>query len=401
MKALFIVLDGLGDRPIAEFNFLTPLQYAHTPNIDKLASNSICGQLHSLGAGRRPSSDVAHMSMFGVDPQKYYTGRGPIELYGLGYKMEPGDIALRGNFALMNSEGIIIDRRAGRNLPSQKVLDELKEIEIDKVTFRLCSNICHSFSLHLSGDNLSSAVSNQDPHIEGVRADIVKPLNAQIESKQTAVVINKYIKCVNEILNEKYNTGLSMTNCILLRSPGSKPCWFNFNEKYGFKNSCCIANSALENGVGALLGMKKINQKNYQYFNEYYDIIPETVIKCLIENDFVFLHIQEPDLYGEDGDHYGKMEIIERIDNTLSFLGEIDFENTLVVLTADHSTPCELKAHSGDSVPIAFCGKGVRKDKVKYFNEIDCASGGLGTIIGSDIMPIILNLIGTAALIGG
>lgn len=401
MKVLFIVLDGLGDRPIAEFNFLTPLQYANTPNIDKLASNSICGQLYSLGAGRRPSSDVAHMSMFGVNPQKYYTGRGPIELYGLGYKMEQGDIALRGNFALMNSEGIIIDRRAGRNLPSQEVLDELKEIEIDKVTFSLFSNIRHSFSLHLSGDGLSSAISNQDPHIEGVRAELVKPLDMQIESKQTAMVINKYIKCVNEILNAKYNTGRSMTNCILLRSPGSKPCWFNFNEKYGFKSSCCIANSALENGVGALLGMKIINRKKYQYFNEYYDTISETVRKNLIQNDFVFLHIQEPDLYGEDGDYYGKMKIIERIDNTLSFLGEIDFENTLVVLTADHSTPCKLKAHSGDSVPIAFCGKGVRKDNVKYFNEIDCALGGLGTIMGNDIMSIILNLIGTAPLIGG
>lgn len=401
MKVLFIVLDGLGDRPIAEFNYLTPLQYAHTPNIDKLASNSICGQLYSLGAGIRPSSDVAHMAMFGVDHQKYYTGRGPIELYGLGYKMEPGDIALRGNFALTNSEGIIIDRRAGRNLPSKNVLDELKEIEIDKVTFRLCSNIRHSFSLHLSGGNLSSAISNHDPHIEGVKAEPVKPLNTLIESKQTAMVINKYIECVNKILNSKYNAGLSTANCILLRSPGSKPRWFDFKEEYGFENSCCIANSALENGVGALLGMKIINPKRYQYFNEYFDIIPETVRRTLIENDFVFLHIQEPDLYGEDGDYNGKKEVIERIDNTLSFLNGIDFENTLVVLTADHSTPCKLKAHSGDSVPIAFCGKGVRKDKVKYFNEIDCPLGGLGTIIGNDIMPIIINLIGNAALIGG
>lgn len=401
MKVLFIVLDCLGDRPIAELGHFTPLQYARTPNIDKLASNSICGQMYSLGIGKRPSSDVAHMAMFGVDPQKYYTGRGPIELYGLGNKMEHSDIALRGNFALMNSDGIIIDRRAGRNLPPQKVLDELKVVEIDKVTFRLFSNIRHSFSLQLSGHNLSSAVSNQDPHIEGIPADLVKPLDERAESKQTAIVINKYVKYVNNILSSKYNVGLSMANCILLRSPGSKPCWFNFNEKYGFESSCCIVNSALENGIGAILGMKMINQKRYQYFNEYYDTIPMAVKESLIENDFVFLHIQEPDLYGEDGNYYGKVEVIEKIDNTLSFLNEVDFENTLVILTADHSTPCELKAHSGDSVPIAFCGKGVRKDKVKYFNEIDCALGSLGTILGKDIMPIILNLMGTSVLIGG
>lgn len=401
MKTILIILDGLGDRPIAKMGGRTPLQAADTPVLDWLAERSICGQLYALGMGLRPSSDAAHMKLLGVDYDTYYTGRGAIELYGLGKTMFDSDIAIRGNFAQVALDGTILDRRAKRQLPSQKILDELALITIDDVEFRLHSNIRHSFALQLTGPELSSKISDSDPHQEGVHAMKVRPLEESHQAKKTAELLNKYISHVGEFLMEEYQMARSKCNSILMRSASSRPIWFDFNEKYGFSSSCCIVNSALENGIGSLLGMERKNKKRYQNYQEYYHEIPKMMLEALDKNDFVFLHIQEPDLYGEDGNPQGKLQVIEEIDQTLRFLKKLNPKDHLVIITADHSTPCCLHAHSGDSVPMLVYGGENRKDDVSRFDEISCAKGGLGTVYGKDFMNMIQNFRGDAELIGG
>jgi len=127
-KILMIVIDGLGDRPIKELGNKTPLEAANTPNIDSLMPNSVCGMMYAVGHGIRTSSDVAHISIFGENYTNNYTGRGSIELLGLGVEMRKSDIAFRGNLAVVNDEDIIIDRRAGRSAPLREVLNEIREI---------------------------------------------------------------------------------------------------------------------------------------------------------------------------------------------------------------------------------------------------------------------------------
>jgi 2,3-bisphosphoglycerate-independent phosphoglycerate mutase len=124
----------------------------------------------------------------------------------------------------------------------------------------------------------------------------------------------------------------------------------------------------------------------------------DTVKDHLGEFDFFFVHVKAADSLGEDGDYMGKKEFIGRIDQSLERLLSLD--KTLLVVTADHSTPCSLKKHSADPVPICFCGLDVRSDSVAEFGERACASGGLGRMLGLEVMPEIINILGLSNLVG-
>ena len=398
---LFIVFDGLGDRPISDFGGLTPLEYARTPNLDRLVADAICGQLYAVGPGIRPSSDVAHMNLFGLDHNRYYTGRGPIELIGLNEMMLETDIAWRGNFCSLDQNGMITDRRIGRKTPPEEVLDLLKEIRIKDTTFRLYHIAEHRFSLKAMGKHLSADITDSDPHLENHHPLEVKPKKALEDAVATAETVNEYIRTVTEILSHSRIAVEMAINGILLRSVGIRPQWPSLDELYGFKNTYCVTNNALYNGVAKLFGMKVSSYHHYDNYLDYYDSIQERVVTGLQSNDFVFLHIQEGDLFGEDGNHIEKKNAIEKMDRTLAFLNEINPDETLIVLTADHSTPCQLKGHSGDSVPLVIYGSCVRKDSVSSFGERICAGGLLGTVLGKDLMQMIVNLFGNAKLIGG
>jgi len=394
-KILMIVLDGLGDRTYTELDRFTPLEYAKTPNLDALASKSVCGLMYTLGVAVRPSSDVAHMTLFGVDYKAHYTGRGPIELYGLGQKMVAGDLAFRGNFAIIDDDGVILDRRAHRKTPPNQLIDQLRYCEIDGIHFELHHIAEHRFALLVSGPKLSNQITDSDPHIEGVCALDVSPCSQDVNATNTARIINKYIFEVNkQLMVSDYEA-----NSILLRSGGFKPEWFSFKDKYNLSASC-IANNALYNGIGSLLDMQIILPNRYKNYLDYYSNIERLVKSALINSDFVFLHIQEADLFGEDGDLYGKINAIEQMDTALSFLNNMD-DNIVISVTADHSTPCSLKAHSGDSVPVMIYGSDLRYDNVSRFGEKFFANGSLGTILGRDYMPLLINAIGQAELIGG
>lgn len=394
-KILMIVLDGLGDRAYTELGGYTPLEYAKTPYLDSLATKSLCGLMYSLGVAIRPSSDVAHMTLFGVDYRKFYTGRGPIELYGLGKQMRDGDLAFRGNFAITDNNGIILDRRAKRLSPSNQLISQLTCCEIDGVDFTLYHIAEHRFVLLVHGTGLSDQITDSDPHIEGVRVLGVSPRIQDNNAIFTAKVINKYISEISS----KLRVSDYGANTILLRSGGYRPKWFNFSDKYNLK-ACCIANNALYNGIGRLLGMQIILPNRYVNYLDYYSHIEELVRSAFIENDFVFLHIQEADLFGEDGDLAGKINAIEQIDKALCFINDLD-DDIVISITSDHSTPCSLKAHSGDAVPIMIYGSNLRYDNVICFGERFFSTGGLGTITGYDYMPLLINAIGRAELIGG
>jgi 2,3-bisphosphoglycerate-independent phosphoglycerate mutase len=48
------------------------------------------------------------------------------------------------------------------------------------------------------------------------------------------------------------------------------------------------------------------------------------------------------------------------------------------VVTADHSTPAALAAHSWHPVPLLLAAKTCRPDRVEQFGERACIQGGLG-----------------------
>jgi 2,3-bisphosphoglycerate-independent phosphoglycerate mutase len=404
-RVVLVVCDGLGDRPIKELGDKTPLEAARTPNLDKFAEQSECGMMHTLGRGRTPGSDTAHLSIFGYDIETHYSGRGPIEVAGLGLQLKDGDVALRGNFGTVDDKLTITDRRAGRIRVVEPLTKALDGMEIDGVTFIVKPGTAHRAGVIMRGEGLSDAIIDADPHKPGVPVRTVTPTDDTPEAKRTAEVLNKFLAKAHEVLKEhplnaeRRKAGELPANYLLVRGAGQYSEVPSFKQRYGL-TACCIAGGGLYKGVGAFLGMKILEVSGATGLPDT-DI--EAKFKATLENlgsyDFVFVHVKATDSLGEDGNYEGKRDFIEKIDRAASILTRLP-EDTLLVVTGDHSTPCEMKAHSGDPIPIMFHNTSVRIDGVKAFNERACTQGGLGFIRGTDIMPQVMNLMGTLPLVG-
>lgn len=404
MKVIFVIIDGLGDRPIKELGHRTPLEAASKQNMSILASKGVCGMVDVIGVGIRPGSDTAHLALFGYDPKIYYNGRGIFEVCGIGMRLKRGDVALRVNLATVDQNLKIIDRRAGRITSVAELVKDLNGMVIDKVKFFIKAGTAHRAGLILRGKNLSSNISDSDPHVTGVKVKEVLPLDNSKEAKFTARVLNRFLLKAHEILKsskvnkERVKKGLLPANYLLTRGASSMEKIPSFKNKWGLR-ACCIAGAGLYKGIAKVLDMDLIEVKGATG-------MPNTNIKAKMaaakeaikKYDFVWVHIKAADNLAEDGNFKEKKKFIERIDHALEILLDL---NILVVITADHSTPCELKAHSGDPVPILISGRGIRIDGVKEFGERECAeNGGLGRIKGLDLLPEIINLIGKAKLYG-
>lgn len=404
-KVIFLVFDGLGDRPIKELGGKTPLEAAYTPNFDALAAKSVCGLSNALGRGVRPGSDVSHLAIFGYPMDKYYTGRGPIEVAGLGIKLQEGDVAFRGNFGTVDEAWNILDRRAGRIRVVDEFASAIDGMNIDGVEIIVKPGTAHRAGVVFRGKGLSANVTDADPHAEGFPVAQVEPGDDTEEAAFTASVINKFMRKSYEILNametnrKRTEEGQLPANFLLLRGAGMYPTMPTFEEKYGLK-ACCIAGGGLYKGIGAFLGMDLIDVDGAT-------ALPDSNVrnkfvaakKALEKYDFVFTHVKATDSLAEDGNYMGKKEFIETCDLAAEELLNLP-ENVMLVVTADHSTACELKAHSADPVPIMFCTEHVRVDDVKAFNERAFVKGGMGRMIGSDIMPEVMNIMGKLHLIG-
>jgi 2,3-bisphosphoglycerate-independent phosphoglycerate mutase len=403
---LLVVFDGLGDRPCGEFGGKTPLEAANTPNLDKLASCGTCGLLSTAGVGIRPGSDVAHLSLFGYNPEKDYPGRGPIEALGVGFGAKTGDVALRANFGTINDKGIIIDRRAGRIENTAELAKAISGREFRGVRVFVTPSVGHRAVVVLRGDGLSAAICDGDPHKEGVAPVPVAPTQRSSEAQKTADVLNEFSEFANKVL-KKHDINKARekekklpANFVLVRGAGMHKEVAGFENKYSLKASC-VAGGGLYKGLARLVGMKVINVPGATGTPET-NVVAKVgaAVSALETNDFVFLHLKGTDVMGEDGNAKGKKAYLEKADKALAPL--LKLPGAIVAVTGDHSTPCSLKKHSGDPVPILFNGKGIRTDAspAKKFGERQCSQGSVGRIFGKDLMPELLNLAGRAPLVG-
>ncbi len=390
MKIVFIVFDGLADRPIKELGNKTPLEVANKPNLDELAKRGVNGLLDIISPGKRIGSDVAHLSILGYDPYKHYTGRGPLEASGIGLELDSNDVAFRANFATVSEDFTVIDRRAGRIKEGTKELEKaINEIDIG-VDFIFKASVAHRGVLVLRGRGLSDKVSDTDPHEVGVKVMEAKPLENTKEAKRTAEIINEFTKKVHEVLNnhrvnvERAKRGLPKANIVLLRGAGRTPKLEPFEKRYGIKGAC-IAKTAIIKGIARLLGMEVIDSKE--------DFLErgKQIFEALNRNDFVLLNIKEPDEAGHDGNYEKKIKIIEEADKMIGMFLDYVEENYLVVLS-DHTTPVSFRDHTGDEVPVLIAGPEVRSDDVTTFSERSVYKGYLNRIRALDLMTYMLNL---------
>jgi 2,3-bisphosphoglycerate-independent phosphoglycerate mutase len=318
---------------------------------------------------------------------------------GAGIELEEGEIAFRANFATVDENMKVLDRRAGRETTG---LDDI-EPEINKlqigVPFKFHHTVGHRGVLVLKGANLSEKVEDSDPHAL-VKVPTVKATDEAENSKNTARVVNEFGAKVHELLkdhpvNEKRETPVNM---ILLRGAGRYRKVQSFEEKYELKGAC-IAAVAIVRGVGAYLGLDVLDvegatgDKNTDIGAKF-----RAARKALEEHDFVLINIKATDNFSHDGDYEGKREFIEKIDSNVPAL--IDGFEGVIAIMADHTTPVSVRDHCGDPVPLLISGSPVRPDHTKEFGETACMDGGLQRIRGTDLMPILINLAGKAELFG-
>ena len=390
---LLVILDGIGDRFVPKLNG-TVLQYAKTGNLDFFAKAGISGIMDPVTPGIRPGSDTAHLSLLGYDPYEVYTGRGPFEAAGISIKLKEGDVAFRCNFATVDEKMIVKDRRAGRiKQGTGELARTLDGMMIDDVKIIFKEAVEHRGVLVFRGKNLSSNISDVDTHIDNVRIHESKPLS--VDAEKTADIVNRFVKESYQILKEhpvnkeRKKKKLPPANIILPRGAGIFPKMGSMDEKYNLK-SACVTGISLVKGICRLAGMDIINVKGATGgVDTNIDAKIECVVKALNKYDFVIMNIKAPDIFGHDGDAFGKVKMAEKIDKAFEPLKNID---CLKIFTADHSTPVTVKNHSADPVPITITGKDVRVDDVKHFDEISCAKGALCRIQGRDLMNIALDL---------
>lgn len=403
-----MVIDGMADRPLKELGYKTPLEAAETPNMDKLADEGICGIMDPIKPGIRAGSDTSHISILGYDPYKVYTGRGPFEAAGVGVDVLEGDIAFRCNYSTADDEGIIIDRRAGRiREGTDELADAINSITLEDDTTKIIfkESTGHRAVLVLRGEGLSDQVSAADPKYDGKKWTRVQALDDSPQATKTAGILNEVVEksyhlLKNHPLNqERIKNGENPANIILPRGAGAVPHVQAFSEKYGLK-AACIAETGLIKGIGKIVGMDIIDIEGATGgIDTNLDNIAHGILDTSYKDyEFLLINIDGADEAGHDGNARDKLEFIEKADEVVGKLSELD--DFYFILTADHSTPISVKDHTGDPVPLVISGPEIRVDDVKTFNERSATNGGLCRIRGSDIMNVLMDLMNKSTKFG-
>jgi len=377
-KILLLIMDGLGGLP-EPTTHLTELETAKKPYLDEIARVGMCGLSIPVLPGITPGSGPAHLSLFGYDPIEHKIGRGVLEVLGVGMEMDKNDIAIRGNFATIDENNIVTDRRAGR-IPTeqnQKLVQILQEkIKIINGVEIIIKTVKeHRLAILLKGKNLSPDISENDPQKEGLPLRKITPLKKNAEF--TAGILNEFLKQAEKILAQQ-NT---KARTILLRGFSGIPDIESFEKKY-LLNPVCIASYPMYKGLAKLVGMNVIAGL------ETIDDEIEILNKVYNDYDFFYLHYKKTDSAGEDGDFNRKVQTIEEFDTKIRGMKNLKFD--VICLTGDHSTPSVLKGHSWHPVPIVIVSQNIIPDDVNSFTERACAKGMLGTIPATSIMYILL-----------
>ncbi|MFA4984153.1 MAG: alkaline phosphatase family protein [Candidatus Omnitrophota bacterium] len=422
-KILYIVLDGLGDLPLKDLGDKTPLEAALTPNLDRLAQKGITGFVHTVGEGIAPESDIAVISLLGYDAHKYYTGRGPLESFAEGLIVNDGDVAFRVNFATVEADGRTIkDRRVGRNLVTEEAAALSKEINskvaLTNGTFEFKNTIGHRGVLVIRGmrSKLSGWITNTDPAYEregvfGVAKEkfentvsVSAPMPGHEDSSEAAEaanLLNEFTRKSNLILNEcalnkkRIAEGRLPANVILSRDAGDRlPKFPKISQVYNVRFGSFVQ-MPVEKGIALLTGMEIIEvPESTGHLDVDYPVWAKVALESLKIYDGIYVHIKGPDEPAHDGDYRKKRDIIEAIDKFFftNLLPELELADTIVAVTADHSTVCAIKAHSADPVPLLVCGGSVKPDGSLSFSEKASKLGSIGALKGRDIMPLLTKL---------
>ncbi|MDD1664384.1 MAG: cofactor-independent phosphoglycerate mutase [Methanomicrobiales archaeon] len=382
MKVLVVIGDGMADEPLAELGGKTPLEYARTPNFDRIAREGACGMLRTIPPGFEAGSDIANLSILGYDPKRYYTGRGPLEAASMGIQLGEDDIAYRCNLVTI-AGGVMEDFSAG-HIPSSE----------GGPLIRALSGMVDGVSLYpgISYRNLlvvprgRGSVTTPPHDIVGERIESHLPRGGDAEILIRSMERSRDVLGDQQVNRDRIARGLRPATMIWPWSGGRAPNLPSFRERYGVSGGMISAVDLL-NGIARLAGMEVIRVPGATgYLDTDYGAKARYAVEALRRIDFLYLHVEAPDEAGHMGSIEEKVRAIERVDALVGTIME-SFQGIIAVLP-DHPTPIRVKTHTPDPVPFAV--RGLLRDRTVRLTEREAAKGGYGTIEGTGFLPLIL-----------
>jgi len=416
-RIMLLLLDGLADRQYDELDGMTPLEAAHTPNLDALAAAGSNGFMYPLSPGLCPSSFQAHFALFGY-PLDRFPGRGLLEAHGEGIELAPGEVVMRANMLLAEDrdDGYLVtarpDPREGFDAFAGLDLD-MRVGEVD-VRFVPTGNL-QGFAIFSAAETLSHEVTDADPFGAGLPVIAVQPFAEALDrvgATRTASAANEWMRRVREIVRKAVSaeqllavpdhTGTraaadaSGQPMVVTKWAGAQVKLQPFSARFGLRGAT-VATGPLYGGVGVTLGMdqRDIDDIGLPPTRDLRARIERGLELLAGEYDFVHVHTKVPDSAGHRKNPSHKRDRIAQLDEALGELVRTmpEWRDRMVLaVTADHATPAGGPLyHSGEAVPLAVIGGVAGRDEVTRFGERFSRRGDLGQMRGIDLMPVLLN----------
>src|SRR5215471_11784845 len=361
MKYIVLQGDGMADWPVAELGNKTPLEYAHTPNMDRIASQGLLGLTHTIPEGFPSGSDVGTMSLMGYDPRRYHTGRSPIEAASMGVELAPEDIAFRCNLVTLGAgddgREIMVDFAAD-HITSEEAAELIKTINAelggDEVEFYPGVSYRHLMVWHGGKEKMRMT----PPHdITGQPTAGCFPEGEGAEQLKRLMTLSREILAAHPVNKQRQAHGHKPASSFWLWGQGRRPAVPTIKQQYNLDGSV-ISAVDLVRGIGVLAGLEVINvpgatgflDTNYLGKGQY-------GVESLHRKDFLFLHVEATDEAGHMGSAEKKVQALQDFDEKVVgtiLAGLQEFAEWRVLLMPDHATPVALKTHSPDPVPFAI-----------------------------------------------
>ncbi|MBW1783569.1 MAG: 2,3-bisphosphoglycerate-independent phosphoglycerate mutase [Deltaproteobacteria bacterium] len=414
MKIILVLLDGIGDRSHKVLEHRTPLQAAHTPNLDRLAQLGSNGLFHAGLTGQCLPSETAHYRLFGYD-QTGFPGRGLLEAVGEGIPFADNDVLSLAHLSgVVWQGGIPVLTQGRRDIKGdpgtiEALYSAITPYETEGIGFNLNQTGPNDAILVMSGP-VSPHISDADPMKIQMAVAEVAPMAGNPEpakAERTARALNSYLSRCHKILadhdinRDRMDAGLPPANFLVTQRAGRRTVQEPFQDRWGLKGMV-IASGSVYMGLAKELGLTPMRVIDGE---DPGDDLRGRIRTALSDrsHDFIHVHTKTPDEAGHTKDPNRKRAVINSLDQGLKELvREAEQRNDLlVVVTADHSTPSSSALiHSGEPVPVCLVGPNIRRDDVTAFDEVSAGAGCMGLLRGQEIMLMILNCSDRSVLAG-
>lgn len=384
MKYIIVLGDGMADEPLSKLDGKTPLSAANTPAMNELSKKSEIGLAHTIPKGMSPGSDTANLAVLGYDPEKYYSGRSPLEALSIGVDMKETDIALRCNIVTLSDDNRPYREKTILDHSSGEISTEDASVLIKEVRGQLGNEIYQFYVgtsyRHLTIWNCGKTVSLTPPH------DILgKEIGSYLpDDPKLLEMMEKSYEILNQhpINKERERKGLNKANSIWFWGAGTKPALDSFSEKYG-KTGVMISAVDLLKGIAVGTGLKNLHVEGANgTLHTNYEGKAMAAVDALTEDhyDFAYIHVEAPDEMGHQGSIEKKVKAIEYLDSRVIRIvkEELDRrgEDYRLLVMPDHPTPIALRTHTGNPVPYMLYDSTKPLRKEWNYTEVDAKASG-------------------------